>query len=76
MPKYVDQDQTKKKNSFGRLLSADESDSEESSGGIGVGKLESHSISVKIYIDSPAPSHNSQLITIATETGVSKTQLN
>ena len=37
MPKPVDQDQTKKKNSFGHLPSADESDSEESSGRVVVG---------------------------------------
>ena len=48
----------KNKNSFGRLPSADESDSEESSRRIAVAKLESHSISAKIYMDSPAPSNN------------------
>ena len=76
MPKCVDQDQTKKKNSSGRLPSADQSDSEESSGKIVVGKLESHSISAKMYIDPPAPSNNPQLITLATDTGVSKPLLN
>ena len=39
-------------------------------------KLESHNISAKIYIDSPAPSNNPQLIILATDTGVSKTLLN
>ena len=75
MPKHVDQDHTKKQ-SFGCLPSAVESDSEESSGRIVVGKLESHSISAKIYIGSPTPSNNPQLITLATDTGVSKTLLN
>ena len=75
MPKHVDQDHTKKQ-SFGRLPSADESDSEESSGRIVVGKLESHSISAKIYVDSLTPSNKPQLITLATDKGVSKTMLN
>ena len=66
----------KKKNFFGHLPSADESDSEESSGRIVVGKLELHSISAEIYIYSPAPSNNPQLINLATDTGVSKTLLN
>ena len=46
------------------------------SGRIVVGKLESYCISAKIYIDSPSPSNNPQLITLATDTGVSKTLLN
>ena len=75
MPKHADQDHTKKQY-FGRLPSADESDSEESSGMIVVGKLESHSISAKVYIDSSSPSNIPQLITLATDTGVSKTMLN
>ena len=66
----------KEKNSFGRLRSADESDSEESSGRIVIGKLESHSISAKIYTDSLALSNNPQLITLATDTSVSKSLLN
>ena len=57
-PLCQSQVQTKEKNSFGHPPSADESDSEELSGRIIVGKLESHSISAKIYIDSPFPSNN------------------
>ena len=48
----------KKSSLFGRLSSADESYSEESSGRIVVRRLKSHSISAKIYIDSPTPSNN------------------
>ena len=76
MPKCVDQDQTEKKNFLGRLPSEDKSDSEESSGRIVVGKLESHNISAKIYINSPAPSNDPQLTTLDTDTGVSKTLSN
>ena len=66
----------KKKNSFGCLPSADESDFKESSGRIVIGKRESHSISAKTYNDSPDPSNNPQLITLVTDTGVSETLLN
>ena len=58
------------------LSSADKSDSEETSGRITVGKLDSKSISVKIKIQ-PFQDHtaSAQLFELATDTGVSKTIL-
>ena len=60
-----------------RLSSADESDSEETSGRITVGKLDSKSISVKIKIQSfQDQTASAKLFELAIETGVSKTILN
>ena len=60
-----------------QLSSADESDSEEKSGRITIGKLDSKSISVNIKIrpfqDQTA---STELFELATDTGVSKTILN
>ena len=67
----------KKNKSVGRLQSADESDSEQSSGRTVVRNLESRSIlSAKIYIGSPVPSNNPQQVTLAPDIGVSNTLLN
>ena len=60
-----------------RLSSADESDSEETSGRITVGKLNSKSISVKIKIQPfQDQTASTQLFEPATDAGVSKTILN
>ena len=48
----------KKKSSFGELSSADESDSEESSGHIVVGKLDSQTIGAKITVQGPLNTHH------------------
>ena len=66
----------KKKMSFGQVSSAEESDSEESSGRIVVGHLEdSRSIAAKITIQGPLRK-DPQEISLATDTGISKTLLN
>ena len=66
----------KNKMSFGQVLSAKESDSEESSGRIVMGHLEdSHSIAAKITIQGPRKK-DTQEISLATDTGISKTLLN
>ena len=62
--------------SFGQVSSAEESDSEESSGRIVVGHLEdSRSIAAKITIQGPLRK-DPQKISLATDTGISKTLLN
>ena len=62
----------KKKMSFGQVLSAEESDSEDSSGRIVVGHLEdSRSIAAKITIQGPLRK-DPQKISLATDTGISK----
>ena len=66
----------RKKSSFGQLSSADESDSEESSGGIVVGKLESQTIGTKIPVQRPLNTHHVVCLMLATDTGISKTLLN
>ena len=59
------------------LSSADESDSEKTSGRITVGKLGSKSISVKIKIQPfQDQTASAQLFELATDKGVSKTILN
>ena len=65
-----------KKSSFGQLSSAEDSDSEESSGRIVVGKLSTASIGAKISINGPLHTNESKTITLATDTGISKTLLN
>ena len=66
----------KKKMTFGQISSAEESDSEESSGRIVVGHLEdSRSIAAKITIQGPLKK-DPQRISLATDTGISKTLLN
>ena len=60
-----------------QLSSADESDSEKTSGRITVRKLDSKSISVKIKIQSfQDQTASAKLFELAIETGVSKTILN
>ena len=60
-----------------RLSSADESDSEETSGRITEGKLDSKSISVKIKIQPFQDlTASAQLFELVTDTGISKTILN
>ena len=63
----------KKKSSFGQLSSADESDSEESSGRIVVGKLDSQTIGAKITVQGPLNTHHAVYLMLATDTGLSKT---
>ena len=60
-----------------RLSSAEDSDSDETSGRIVVGKLESQSITVKIGIQGAGSELKDQEhLQLATDTGVSKTLLN
>ena len=66
----------KKKMSFGQISSAEGPDSEESSGRIAVGHLEdARSIAAKITIQGPLRK-DPQEISLATDTGISKTLLN
>ena len=66
----------KKKMSFGQVSSPEESDTEESSGRIVVGHLEdSRSIAAKITTQQPLRK-DPQKISLATDTGISKTLLN
>ena len=65
-----------KKSSFGQLSSADESDSEESSGSIVVGNLDSQTIGAKITVQGPLNTHHAVSLMLATDTGISKTLLN
>ena len=66
----------KTKSSFGQLSSADESDSEESSGHIVVGKLDSQTIGAKITVQGPLNTHYAVSLMLATDTGISKTFVN
>ena len=65
-----------KKNVFGQLSSAEESNSEESSGRIVVGHLSSNSISAKVKVTGLAKDNAGKTIRLATDTGISKTLLN
>lgn len=66
-----------KKSSFGQISSAEESDSEELSGRIVVGKLDSNTIGAKLVIQGTVyPCQPPAAIFLATDTGVSKTLLN
>ena len=67
---------TKKKSSFGQLSSAEESNSEESSGRIVVGHLSSKSIAANICIAGAGSINEGKQIKLATDTGISKTLLN
>ena len=68
---------TKQKSSnFGQVSSASESDSEESSGRVVVGKLNSSSISAKLSTQGPLNDAQMEDISFATDTGISKTVLN
>ena len=65
------------KHTTSRLSNADESDSEETSGRITEGKLDSKSISVKIKIQPFQDlTASAQLFELVTDTGISKTILN
>ena len=65
------------KRTTSRLSNADESDSEETSGRITEGKLDSKSISVKIKIQPFQDlTASAQLFELVTDTGISKTILN
>ena len=66
----------KNQSSFGQLSSADESDSEESSGRIVVGKLDSQTIGAKIKVQGPLNTRHAVSLMLATDTGISKTLLN
>ena len=66
----------KKNRSFGQLSSAEESESEESSGRIVVGHLGSTNICAKIGVKGAESSSQYKMIDLATDTGISKTILN
>ena len=66
----------KKKINFGQLSSAEESDSEESSGRVVVGHLSSKSIAAKVNVTGLARNNPGKKISLATDTGISKTLLN
>ena len=66
----------KKKSTFGQLSSAEESDSEESSGRIVVGHLNSKSIAANIRVTGTQNTTEEKLVKLATDTGISKTLLN
>ena len=58
------------------LSSADESNSEESSGRIVVGKFDSQTIGDKITVQGSLNAHHAVSLMLATATGISKTLLN
>ena len=66
----------KKKSSFGQLSNADESDSEECSGRIVVGKLDSKTIGAKFTVQGPLNTHHAVSLMLAADTGISKILLN
>ena len=66
----------KKNRSFGQLSSAEESESEESSGRVVVGHLGSTTICAKINVNGMNSSSQGKVIELATDTGISKTLLN
>ena len=63
----------KKKDSFGQISSAEESDSDESCAKITVGKLNAQSILAKIHVTGPIDGFPTQAVDFATDTGISKT---
>ena len=65
-----------KKSSFGQLSGADESNSEESSGRIVAGKLDSQTTGAKNTVQGPLNTHHAVSLMLATDTGISKTLLN
>ena len=65
-----------KKTTLGRPSSAEESESEESSGRVIVGKLDSRSIRAKLTISGTLLPDEGQTTLLATDTGISKTLLN
>ena len=67
---------TKKKSSFGQLSSAEESNSEDTSGRIVVGHLSSRSIAANVRVTGLAKMSTGKEIKLATDTGISKTLLN
>ena len=66
----------KKRHSFGQLSSAEESESEESSGRIVVGQLSAKTICAKVDVCGTQSPDNDKCIELATDTGISKTLLN
>ena len=70
------QKKNKKKINFGQLSSAEDTDSEESSGRVVVGHLSSKSIAAKVNVTGLARSNPGKKISLATDTGISKTLLN
>ena len=66
----------KKKLSFGQVSSANESNSEESSGHTVVGKLDSQTIGAKITVQGPLNTHHAVPLMLATDKGISKTLFN
>ena len=66
----------KKKSTFGQMSSAEDSESEESSGRIVVGHLSTKSIQAKVTVQGPLLPNDAKEIMLATDTGISKTLLN
>ena len=66
----------KSSKSFGQVSSAEDSDSEESSGRVVVGKLDSNTIGAMVTASGPLNSQAEQQMKLATDTGISKTLLN
>ena len=66
----------KKKSLFGQLASAEESDSEESSGRVLVGKLDTRNIRAKITVPGPLNARHAESLMPEKDTGISKTLLN
>ena len=62
--------------SFGQVSSAEDSDSEESSGQVVVEKLDSNTIGAMVFASGPLNSQVEQQMKLATDTGISKTLLN
>ena len=65
----------KKKNSFGQMSSAEDSETDESSGRVVVGHLGTKSIQAKVSVHGPLPPNDPTDIMFATDTGISKTLL-
>ena len=66
----------KKRHSFGQLSSAEESESEESSGRVVVGQLCTKTIGAKIDVCGVLSADGGKRMELATDTGISKTLLN
>ena len=67
---------SKRRNKVGKLSSAEESDSEESSGRIIVGKLGNKGIATTVLINGTKNHIEKRAMQLATDTGITKTLLN
>ena len=73
---WNDPKKEKKAKTFGQLSSAEDTDSEESSGRIVVSHLSTKSIQAKVFMCGAQYPNDSKEIMLATDTGISKTLLN